>query len=258
MIPCVGALLVRNDMCDIDILHKRGTSMPAVTKTRPGLTGNALKLLAMAAMTADHVGLMLLPQFPLLRILGRLSLPIFAYMIAEGCRYTHDRRKYLLRLAGLALACQLVYYFAMGSLYQCILVTFTLSVCLIYAAEFSARSRAALPVLLFWGVSALVCIVCEVLPAMVPGFGIDYGLIGVLLPLVIYTQAALKRKLVAASVMLVLLSLQLGGIQWFSLAALPLLALYNGQRGTYKIGSFFYLYYPAHLVVIYGLSLLIK
>lgn len=232
--------------------------MPTITKKAPGLTGNALKLLAMAAMTADHVGLMLLPRFPLLRILGRLSLPIFAYMIAEGCRYTHDRKRYLLRLSGLALACQIVYFFGMGSLYQCILVTFSLSVCLIYAAEFSAKKRGTLPILLFWGVSALICVVCEILPNRIPGFGIDYGLIGVLLPLVVYTQVTRKRKLVAAAVMLVLLSMELGGIQWFSLAALPLLALYNGQRGEYKIGAFFYLYYPAHLVVIYGLSLLLK
>ena len=36
------------------------------TKTRPGLTGNQLKILAMLTMPCDHVGLYLLPQFPVL------------------------------------------------------------------------------------------------------------------------------------------------------------------------------------------------
>ena len=89
-----------------------------------GLTGNQLKIIAMLTMTCDHVGLQLLPQWGFLRILGRLALPIYAWMIAEGCRHTRSRKKYLLRLASLAALCQIVYFIAMGSLYMCILVTF--------------------------------------------------------------------------------------------------------------------------------------
>ena len=73
--------------------------MPTQTKKFPGFTGNELKLIAMIAMTCDHVGLQLLPGVPVLRIIGRLALPIYAYMIAEGCRYTRSRKKYLLRIA---------------------------------------------------------------------------------------------------------------------------------------------------------------
>lgn len=68
-----------------------GVPMQIQTKKFAGLTGNQLKLLALFAMTCDHVGLQLLPQFIILRIIGRLAAPLFAYMIAEGCRYTHDR-----------------------------------------------------------------------------------------------------------------------------------------------------------------------
>ena len=56
----------------------------------PGLTGNQLKLIALITMTIDHVGMMLLPQLRILRAIGRIAFPIFAYMIAEGCRYTHS------------------------------------------------------------------------------------------------------------------------------------------------------------------------
>ena len=37
--------------------------MQIQTKKLAGLTGNQLKLLALFAMTCDHVGLQLLPQF---------------------------------------------------------------------------------------------------------------------------------------------------------------------------------------------------
>ena len=87
--------------------------MPTAVESRTGLSGNQLKVIAMIAMTCDHVGLQLLPQLGFLRIIGRLAFPIYAYMIAEGCRYTHDRGRYFFRLASLALVCQGVYYGAM-------------------------------------------------------------------------------------------------------------------------------------------------
>ena len=79
--------------------------MPIQTKKFAGFTGNELKLIALVSMTCDHVGLQLLPNVLFLRILGRLAFPIFAYMIAEGCRYTRSRKKYLLRMVSLAAVC---------------------------------------------------------------------------------------------------------------------------------------------------------
>ena len=95
------------------------------TQTRPGLSGNQLKLIALAAMTCDHIAVAFFPRLTILRIIGRLAFPIFAYMIAEGCQFTKNRKKYLLSMAALALVCQVVYFVAMRSLYQCVLVTFT-------------------------------------------------------------------------------------------------------------------------------------
>ena len=59
------------------------------TRSPFGLTGNLLKLIAMLTMTIDHIGVILLPQYRILRIIGRLTMPIYAFMIAEGCHYTH-------------------------------------------------------------------------------------------------------------------------------------------------------------------------
>ena len=72
---------------------------------KPFLSGNALKLLAALFMTIDHVGVLLLPHVIVLRILGRLALPIFAYMIAEGCRYTRNRLRYFGSVFALGVLC---------------------------------------------------------------------------------------------------------------------------------------------------------
>ena len=60
------------------------------------ISGNALKFLAAAAMLVDHIGLILFPKIFVLRAIGRLAFPLFAYMIAEGCRYTRHKARYLL------------------------------------------------------------------------------------------------------------------------------------------------------------------
>mgnify|MGYP002512812198 CR=1 FL=1 len=70
-----------------------------------------LKLLAAACMLIDHAGMLLFPDKMWMRAVGRLAFPIFAYMIAEGCTYTRSRGKYFAQMAGLALVCQLVYFF---------------------------------------------------------------------------------------------------------------------------------------------------
>ena len=126
--------------------------MPKVTQKQTGLSGNQLKIIALIAMTCDHVGMQLLPQFGFLRIIGRLAMPIFAYMIAEGCRYTRSCRKYLCRMLLLALACQVVYFVALGSLYQCILVTFSLSAGLIFSLDNTRTRRDTASELLALGV----------------------------------------------------------------------------------------------------------
>ena len=220
-----------------------------------GLTGNQLKIIAMIAMTCDHVGVQIFPQVLWLRIVGRLAMPIYAYMIAEGCRHTRDRKKYLLRLLGLGALCQVVYFVAMGSLYQCILITFSLSVCLIYLVDTAEKEKNTKNWSKLLAGVLLAFFLCTVLPDLLPGtdYEVDYGLAGVLLPVLIY--GAGNRGLLLG---LFLVALDYGGTQWLAFLAVPFLLAYNGQRGKANIGKLFYWYYPVHLVTIYGISLLIR
>jgi hypothetical protein len=254
------------------------------------MTGNQLKILALVAMTLDHMGVVLFPEVYWLRVVGRLAFPIFAYMIAEGCFYTRNKKRYLGLVCALGVVCQVVYWFALGSLEQSILTTFALSIITIYAIQWwvagakkdaegrvtSIGARVAVPV----AVALFDAFVCLVLPDFAGhGFSIDYGLMGVLLPLWIYIprlnmtresakaeteEQAKKRRigtLLFAAVGLTCLALSMpgfiGGVQWWGLAALVPLALYNGQRGTWPLKYLFYIYYPLHLAVIYGISMLL-
>lgn len=223
-----------------------------------GLSGNQLKIIALIAMTCDHVGKELLPGINVLQIVGRLAFPIFAYMIAEGCRYTRNRRKHLLNVAGLAILCQVVYFIAEGSLFQCILVTFSLSICMIYGIDHAGKLRTVRG----WAGAAAICTSVYFISVMLPiilkntDFAVDYGFWGILLPVFVYfAPEYLKVPMTAAG--LVPLCLELGGIQWYSLVAVVLLMFYSGKRGKVNMKNLFFTYYPLHLVCIYLLGLFI-
>lgn len=217
-------------------------------QTNIRLSGNTLKLIAAAAMLADHAGLLLFPGNILLRIIGRLAFPIFAFMIAQGCKYTHNRRRYLGNLLMLAAACQIVYFIADGSMYLSILFTFSLSIVTIYTLQYWRTKPTALS-------SAALCAVVVSVYALNQIVTIDYGFWGCMVPVFAALPQGTEYDTPRSQVLflaagLVLLSASLGSIQFWCLAAVPLLLLYSGQRGKYKMKAFFYIFYPVHLAVL--------
>ena len=218
-----------------------------------GFTNNQLKIIAMIAMLIDHIGAYLFPQVRWLRIIGRLAYPIFAYMIAEGCCHTRSRGRYLLQLSALALGCQLVFWFTTESLYQSVLVSFSLAVITIFAVDHLRKKKDVLSGCLAVLTVGAVVFVCCALPKILSGtdFAVDYGIVGVMLPVAVYLMPNRTAKLSCATVMLVMLAVVMEGNQWYGLLAMPLLLLYNGQRGASKLKYLFYIFYPAHLAAIY-------
>lgn len=224
---------------------------------KTGLSNNQLKLFAMAAMTVDHVGMVLFPRLILLRIIGRLAYPVFAYMIAEGCRYTKSLPKYLGTMVLLAAVCQVVYFLFTGSLYQYIPVTFSLAIGLILLLKRAQKAPSEGAWALFGMGVVAVLFITELLPLLLPwDFGVDYGFLGVMLPVLVYLGKGKWQRLLITGVMLFLLGLYYGYIQPWGLLALLPLALYNGQRGAWRLKWLFYLYFPIHLGVIYLIVLL--
>ena len=216
--------------------------------TRAGLDATALKLIGVVTMTIDHIGYILFPKLALLRIIGRLAYPIFAYLIAEGCAYSRHKTKYFLSVLGTVAS-----YWAERSLYQSIMITFACSIGLIFLLE---RARTQRDRALWIGVFALALTACFLLfqLRLIPGFTTDYGFLGIITPLLVWLGKRKREKVLALTVGLCLIVLEMGGVQVFSLAAVPLLVLYSGERGKYRWKAFFYLYYPIHLAVIYGIA----
>jgi len=219
------------------------------------LSGNALKIFAAIFMTLDHMGLMLFSDRILFRILGRLALPIFAYMIAEGCKYTRNRKKYFGMVFGLGAVCQIVYYFVDQSLYFSILITFSLSILMIYALQAWNETKRALSGLIFVALVVAIYWLNQILT-------IDYGFWGCMLPVF----AALPHKtrydrypvsILTLGLGLLFLAVDIGTIQFFSLLALPLLLAYSGKRGKWNMKYFFYIFYPAHLVILEAIAMLL-
>ncbi len=218
------------------------------------LTGNSLKILAAIFMTIDHIGVLLFPWIRLLRILGRLALPIFAFMIAEGCHYTRNRGKYFGTVFGLGAVCQVVYYFFDGSLYFSILITFSLAILMIYALQNCRQKKTPASFLLFAGAVLAVY-------GLNQAAEIDYGFWGCMLPVFAALPQGTDFDRYPASVLclgagLILLAQSIGYPQIWSLAALPLLLCYNGKRGQANLKYFFYIFYPAHLVILEGIAML--
>lgn len=82
------------------------------------MDANTIKLIAVIAMTIDHVTWMIYPGYPkefvpiLLHIIGRLTCPIMCYFIAEGYHYTKNLNKYTVRLFLFAFISHFAYVFA--------------------------------------------------------------------------------------------------------------------------------------------------
>lgn len=222
---------------------------------RDGLTQNRLKMIAAIAMLIDHIGAELFPQITVLRVIGRLAFPLFAYFIYEGFQYTHSKRNYFFRILSLGLLCMIVYYLYSGELYGNVLITFSLSILVMFGISlFRQRMGGTIKdkisgFLLFFGSVFCAWLLCTQIT-------VDYGFLGVLLPGMAELARSLNQKrkeqiaLVVFSVGLFLLSRQMGGVQYFSLLVIPLLIAYNGKRGVLNLKSFFYWFYPVHLAAI--------
>ncbi len=241
--------------------------------SRFSLSSNALKIIALISMTIDHIGLMFFPQYNIFRIIGRIALPIFSFMIAEGCRYTKNKLRYFLTVFLLGMVCQIAYGLYSDDIYLNILLTFSISILLVYALQniknafFDASER-----LITKAISVFVFILAVAAVYIVNLFiVIDYGFFGCVLPVFASIFHVPKNcesskltkldnnlsSVLLLSFGMLLLTIASGINQAWCFLSLPFLLLYSGKRGKLRIKYFFYLYYPAHLLLLEAISLII-
>ena len=235
-----------------------------------------LKIIAAVSMFIDHTGLLLFPKYPIFRIIGRLAFPIYAYCIAEGFRYTHSRMRYFLRIFGLGLICQIVYTIADHELYLGVLITFSFSIIVMAAME-CVKSAVRGEKSALAGMTerltghelsnqadrmlstTVCCTIIILLFLLTTRVTVDYGFFGIMLPVCANLFEEKGQRLVMFSACLLALCIDVTpsfAVQYWSLLTIPLIAAYNGEPGKYRMKYFFYIFYPAHLVLLYGISML--
>jgi hypothetical protein len=202
------------------------------------MTATTLKILACLFMLVDHIGYILFPEIALLRIIGRLAFPIFAWLLVQGFYYTRDWRLYGLRLVILAVISQPVYQIVTGQSNLNIAFTLTLGLLLLKLASINH----------YWQLFVYTAVVL-LLP--VSGFlPIEYGAYGLLVILILALQAPLPFY-IAGWLILHVIAMQIGwNLQFFAAFALLLIFAHNNQRGFKLPKYWFYAFYPTHLLVL--------
>jgi hypothetical protein len=199
-----------------------------------GLTSYHLKLLAAATMVVDHIGVVFYPDNTWFRIVGRISFPLFVWLLVQGETYTKDIWRYGLRLAVLGIVSQPFYQLALDVQRPNILFMLLLGLaCLRLSRQYASF---ALPIwLLGAGLAELL--------------GISYGSYGIALTIMTrYFRRDIRWWLVWAGFHL-LWAWTAGPFQ-LPVIAVPLLFWWaNGERGPKA--RWFYGFYPGHLMLLW-------
>lgn len=231
-------------------------------KNEKGLTSNAIKIIAIIAMTVDHIALILFPRFstdlPVLgmHIIGRLTAPIMMFLIVEGYYHTKNLKKYLFRLFILAVISHFAYAIAFDKYFIPFQETFFDQTSVIWTFLMGILGLAIYKTETVnkWIKHILVFIIVWL------AFPADWSSPAALA--IIYmgiNKNSFKRQMVCLIVCIALYSVIYciflnkiyGLIQMLIILAIPILHQYNGKRGTWKgMKWFFYIYYPAHLIIL--------
>lgn len=240
---------------------------------KKGLNSNALKMIAIIAMTIDHIAWLVFPDYPhevlpvILHIIGRLTCPIMCYFIAEGYHYTKNIRKYTCRLFVFAVISHFAYIFASADFVD------RKSFIPFYYGNILNQTSVIWP--LAWGLVMLRIVNSEKIPKQwvktvlillicLVTFPSDWSCIASLCILAFGTNRGKLRTqsmwliiyvAIYATVYCFAIDRVYGLVQMGVVLAIPFIKLYNGKRGknprVNKIMKwFFYIYYPLHLAIL--------
>lgn len=237
-----------------------------------------LKLIAILTMFIDHLGAAIFPEYRSMRVIGRIAFPIFAYCIAVGCIYTRNIAKYALRVFLVGLLTQPLYVTALNHLekggfdwlhqfYRIDLILKHYYLTPSWAIHFTL----VMGILVIWTLKKKNYLLTAVALAAcwyLKGY-LNYGMYGIYLMLIFY--ALIDRPM--ASLLWISAYMVWYGLpqlrdrlwpwpekmtvytQFWALLALPF--IYIPTRSKIRVNKWvFYLFYPAHLAVIYLIAIL--
>ncbi|MFA5827972.1 MAG: TraX family protein [Candidatus Shapirobacteria bacterium] len=219
------------------------------------MTSFHIKLIAIIAMVIDHVSLFFYPDNLALKIVGRLSFPLFAFMVAIGARHTQNISKYFLRMLIFALISQTPYHLThrlINPEFSKLNVLFTFSLALL-AIILSTKIT-----------KVLVKLIPIVLSAAAAQFlKTDYGALGLLLVISFYYFFDNFKISSFSQVIFAFLAtlISVSGFKQFSISqidlgpaisllTIPIIYSYNYKEGP-KAKYLFYIFYPLQYTIIY-------
>lgn len=215
-----------------------------------GLSGSALKVIAMISMVIDHIALYLMEYgtvlYETMRCIGRIAFPVFAFLIAEGFIHTKSRYRYFFTLLGFAVISEIPWYLLNGADgTHNVMFTLALGVATLMVLENLLQRSMVLGFLWTLGMAGLAS-----------WLGVDYEWRGILVIVISYLYNTYAHFFPYSRGMQFFctftLTMHYGVIG--AVMACMFLYLYNGKRGFIKAhkGKYvFYMFYPIHLLIIY-------
>ena len=214
-----------------------------------------LRVIALVCMMIDHTGLALFPDLLIFRCIGRLSFPIYCFLLVQGYIHTRDVAAYGRRLTLLAILSEiphdlLIFGRTFSPADQNVLFSLLLGLMALYSADLLRENSLQ--------ASLMVCLLC--LCAMAAN--VSYGWLSIALCLCMYYTHGKQMSFtlsVGGALLLYSLTQLLGGVaySWVltslcALFSLPLLLAYNGKPGTRHpaLTWMFYTAYPLHIIAL--------
>lgn len=212
-----------------------------------------LKIIAVISMLIDHSGYLIFNGFSFMNYIGRLSFPIFAFLITEGYIHTSNLKRYFSRLLIFAFISQIPYILLFPNPFT-LNILFTLALGLLALTVYD-KSKNKLLGILFVIFSAILAQLLHC----------DYGWFGIA---TIYIFYIFKNKKIYMNMFFVFTTfinylyyfaktLRIEYLLIFLFCTLSLIPinLYNGKKGK-NIKYFLYIFYPLHLIVLYLITLI--
>lgn len=202
-------------------------------------------------MACNHAAYLFLDPgtmlYGLLTAVGYFTAPCMCFFLAEGFDRTSNRKRYLMRLLFWACLSQPVYSLAIGGGLN---MLFTLSVCLLVLEASMLQDK------------VMRCMICGVF--ILATAWMDWPVLAPVFTLLFYYETGLLPFLLSYLFYVLISILVMGaGFNAF-LYGIPILIsgmiltrMYNGKKGNVP-KWFFYLFYPAHLILLYLIKLFIR
>ena len=236
-----------------------------------GLTTFSLKVIAVLSMLIDHIGLFFLRDYEeiywICRAIGRLSFPLFCFILVEGYFHTKNRMEYAIRLGVFAFISEIPYNLMYGRLIylekQNVMFTLFIGFMVIWALDLIIGYAVKYPKIILDKIGMnLMNIILEtvviVLGLAMAGFlETTYSYPGVMLIIAFFVLRKNWLGQVAVNGIFNIAMFDLN-VQWVGVFSLLPMALYNGKPGCRKGKYFFYWFYPVHLVVLITIRIILN